>query len=444
MTASHSFPLPASADDPGLQCALQPELVAGLVQQHLTEGATLLALEPDYLRWKERDGSLVGYRAIVRHAGGEHATYVTVRTATAERLEAEAGRLLHRADESHGGLRAFAFLPQANLLLLGFPIDRMMHDLRRVVRASKVRNLVAATCPEFVPEGRRFSKSRSRCELVRYKPERRAVLRWHTGFVDASGHSTGTGSLWIRSHADEQATRTQAATVAADAAGVICPKTLGVLHERLLLERHVDGATWSPFAGQSSAAIVDRVAAALARLHDGPTPRQLQTHHALAELDLALRAAEDIARLDPELGRVARELADQLSRFVPPAAAVRLSHGDLHPGQVLVSGEQVAFCDFDRACLAPPAHDLASMIAHCVELDADQTPALSTALLFAYGRHRQAPLDLELRWWTSCILLRNATRSFRRLSPNWPRATQHLLLQAARTLSGLAAEAPWR
>ena len=57
----------------------------------------------------------------------------------------------------------------------------------------------------------------------------------------------------------------------------------------------------------------------------------------------------------PDLVRAARWLADH-----PPAPATGvICHGDLHPFNLLVDGDQVSVLDWSTALLAPRAHDLA-------------------------------------------------------------------------------------
>jgi acyl-CoA thioester hydrolase len=52
-----------------------------------------------------------------------------------------------------------------------------------------------------------------------------------------------------------------------------------------------------------------------------------------------------------------------------------LSHGDFHAGQLLVGEGSPAAIDFDRACAAPPALDLATYCAHLVDgHDGDRDP----------------------------------------------------------------------
>lgn len=442
MTTRRICPPPSEAVDPGFLQAMRTDEVASLVQAHLTHDATLLELVPDYVRWKDRDGSLVGHRATVQFGSEVVQTYVTARTAAPMRLASEAERLRHREEEDHGGLRAFAFLPERDLLLLAFPLDRAMHDLRRLCRASKLRSLVAAVCPTIVPDGLRFSKSRSQFTLVRYKPERRAVLHWQVGIVDSGKVTTSRPSIWIRCHAEAQAARTQAATEAAAAAGIRCPRTIGIAHERLAIESHVDGRTWSPLQASNG----DDFAAAarvVARLHATPPPSTLPQHHALAELDLVLIAAEDLGRLDPRLGGLARSLADRLSHDVPKATPLVFAHGDLHPGQVLLDADSAALVDFDRACAAPVAHDLATLVAQCASLDPQRGARIGRDFVAAYAAHGELPSRPDLAWWTGCAMVRNATTPFRRLQPDWRARSAALLGLAERVLERATMEGAW-
>ena len=77
----HCCPPPATAHDPGFLNALDLDRVTALVRAHVCVDAELLELRPDYVRWKERDGSLLGYRATIVHGGETHTNYVTLRTA---------------------------------------------------------------------------------------------------------------------------------------------------------------------------------------------------------------------------------------------------------------------------------------------------------------------------------------------------------------------------
>ena len=55
-------PVPATSRDAGFRQALDRALVTELVRQHLLESEQFepVDLQPDYVRWKESDGSIVG------------------------------------------------------------------------------------------------------------------------------------------------------------------------------------------------------------------------------------------------------------------------------------------------------------------------------------------------------------------------------------------------
>ncbi|MBK8097482.1 MAG: phosphotransferase [Planctomycetes bacterium] len=419
-------PLPADHQDPAFAMALDRERMLAAVRSRLAKGVAVHSLRPDYVRWKDRDGSLVGWRADVESDGQSATTWITVRTAPTERLADEAERIAHRADEDHEGLRAFALVPGADLLLLSFPLDRLLPDLRRVVRASKLRGLLEEHFPHLVPAGLRFSKSRCRMQIVRYKPERRAVLRWDVACVDAQTTVQAERTLWVRVHAESVAATARLALAAANNADVRCPRLLAAPHDRLLLESHVAGAPWSAI----DAASLPLAAATLARLHRATPPPQLPARGPLQQLDLVLRATEGLGRLRPALGRIAAAIADELTHRVPAASSPVLLHGDWHRGQVLLA-DDAGFCDFDRACSGPPALDLATFHAHEMLTSPEHADAHSDALLSAYAQHSTPPTPHELAWWQAGELIRIAMTPFRRLAADWPEVAFSLLERAA-------------
>lgn len=429
--AARVCPPPATARDAAFLAALDPTLVGDLVQRHLVAHGALVELIPDYVRWKDQDGSLLGFRAVVASKDRLAETYVSVRTAAAGRLADEAERLKHRCEELHAGMRAFALVPEVGMLLLALPIDRTIGDLRRYLQASKVRTLLANACPELIPSHLRISKSRSRHHLVRYKPERRAVLRWEMALVGAGDLREGSTTVWLRCLATPLGERSALATRLAAGADVRCPVALAVPHDRLVVESHVDGQPWGFGTVDHDLA----AARTLARLHAADDLGGLPTHGPLEQLDLALRAAEDLGRLQPELGRRAASIADQLTRRVPQPSEPVLAHGDMHRGQVLIGADGIAgLVDFDRACAAPAALDLATVLAHEVYSGVPDGIAAARRMRAEYGVHRALPGREELAWWDAAALLRTAGAPFRALRPDWQLAAAGILERAVAAL----------
>lgn len=421
-------PLPDTSREQSFRDALDRELLTQLIREHLLESGQSgpIDIQPDYVRWKERDGSIVGWRVFLGQERVE--SYVTVRTAPTERLTDNLAKIDHHQDRAHGGLKSMALVSDHALLLIAFPIDRQMADLRRLVRASKVRSLIAENRPDLVPDSLRISKSRSRLQLVRYKPERRAVLRWDLGFKDEDKKFVQGPTVWIRTLASPLPAR-DAMMRAAQTAGIRMPAVLSAPHDRLLLETNLEGSPWQP----GDHAALPNVAATLAQLHQVALPPDPPRHDRSAELELTHRAATDLMRLHPDLGKAGEAVHRALSIDGDRREETCLLHGDFHQGQVLLS-EDAGFCDFDRSCAGPAAADLAAFHAHAVAADPDNGARLGHALAEAYGAVARPPRHDDTAWWTAAALLRMAITPFRRLDPRWPDASHRLLTAAADAL----------
>lgn len=424
---SQVCPPPESSREVGFLRALDAAIVHELVQRHLRTDGSRVRLVPDYVRWKERDGSIVGWRAA---DDGSDGCYVTLRTARPDRLADEAEKLGHRMDEEKGGMRLCAVVPEYDLLLVAFPLDRQLSDLRRMVRLGKVRGLLEQHCPDLLPPGHRISRSRSSMQLVRYKPERRAVIRWDLGTVDEGGGTGGMRTIWVRIHAEPMPHR-QLVVDAAIEGCVTVPPVLARPHDRLWVEGNLQGSQWH----LGTADAIPAVAGVLARLHRCRVPAGRPAHGAVAELDLVLEAVEVHRRLGVQQGVLASAVADQLGRTMPSNGRVVLVHGDFHCGQVLVNGS-VALCDLDRAGAGPAVADLASLHAHAF-LDCGSAGAsFASDFIEACVQEGMQVTPRELAWWIAAALVRAALAPFRRLRPDWQEASARILGEASRIAHG--------
>lgn len=420
-------PAPESSREVGFLRALDESIVHGLVQHHLRTDGSRVRLVPDYVRWKEQDGSIVGWRAA---DDGSDGCYVTFRTARPDRLADEAVKIGHRMDEEKDGMRLCAVVPEYDLLLVAFPLDRQLSDLRRMVRLGKVRALLEEHCRDLMPPGHRISRSRSSMRLVRYKPERRAVIRWDLGTVDDAGGTGGTRTVWVRILAEPLPLRQQVVDAAIEGC-VAVPPVLARPHDRLWVEGHLQGSPWEPGAVDA----IPAVAGVLARLHRCRIPAGSPAHGPVAEMDLVLEAVEVHRRLGAGQGVLASAVADQLARTMPSSSPVVLVHGDFHCGQVLVNGS-VALCDLDRAGAGPAVADLASLHAHAL-LDAGPAGAsFASDFVDACVEEGMQVTPRELAWWIAAALVRSALAPFRQLRPDWPEQAMRILGEASRIAHG--------
>ena len=95
----------------------------------------------------------------------------------------------------------------------------------------------------------------------------------------------------------------------------------------------------------------------------------------------------------PALRPRVEALLEPLRRELPAAAAPVPAHGDFHVDQLLVGDDDVAVIDFDQACLAAPALDLATYAADVVrgrDADLDAVGEVLDRLLAGYGERPEA------------------------------------------------------
>jgi Phosphotransferase enzyme family len=226
-------------------------------------------------------------------------------------------------------------------------------------------------------------------ELVRYKPGRRAVIRYPGAY----------GKL----RADRRAP-------------VTLPGAPRVLEHRpgLTVYEEMPG---TPLRECELEPWMGPVAAAMARLH--ATPADLPSHSMEAEL-ADLRAAAELATwLGFDCAGLADRLCARLAAVAPRRATI---HGSFHDDQVLVGPEGVTLIDLDSAAIGHPLLDVGHFAAY---LTAAGEEAARAAFLEACGAPREA-LVLE-----AAALLRWSSLPFRNLDPDW-RAAMARRIELAR------------
>jgi hypothetical protein len=250
-----------------------------------------------------------------------------------------------------------------------------------------------------------------------YRPGRRAVLR--------------AGDVVLKAYADDAAFR--AGVNGLRVAGGLRleggPRVHGALGElRLTVQTAIDGV---PVPRSHAGAVAPVAGSMLRALHDARVPG-LAPAPPERLLALAARAAAVAAAVAPHLERRARDLVARLEEHAPRAGALVPSHGDFNVSQLLDVGGALAAVDFDEACRAAPALDVASYAANLVggrPGDLRRAAAALAALLDGYGAR---PADLA--WYLSASLLRRAPSPFRLQKRRWPERMAAILGAAEEVL----------
>ncbi|MCK6444761.1 MAG: phosphotransferase [Planctomycetes bacterium] len=343
--------LVASFGDAALVPPTEHELAA-LAAESLFPDTRVHASRWVFARWKPGVALAAAYD--VELADGRRELVVAKRYAT-DKAEALAARERDTERAKHE-----AVLPGERLHLWAFPADRELPGAARVFELHRTAKVLRelGTLGDWV-----LRWQSSNVELVRYKPERRAVLR--IDWVVRQGSKQGPKSrlaVGARCLPVEDAACTLAARAAAERAGIgaFAPRFLGgEARTGTLFE------TWLDVRAQertdfSRSRDAGELLARLARLDPD----------ALRELPLTrpprLEGAREFLSLF-EAGRAA------LERIPSPKRRPKgFSHGDFHPDQIAFDAEGRAhLLDLDALGLGDPADDAASWIADRLAAEPD-------------------------------------------------------------------------
>ena len=346
---------------------------------------------------------------------------------------------------------------EGKTLFFTFPNDVKLVALRSLATPRRLRRFMRPYLPDHPATEWRLPQARLTTEVVRYKPERRAVMRSIARAVhEETGRREKVRVYW-RVYRDGQVAemfrRLRFLKAASASERLAVPAPLGFdpkrqvllteavegqpLGESLRTERRASAAEspWPVLAylhgprahtqAESPVSAVQRTAAALAYLH-GLADSRLPSVRPEAHLAHALETANMLAALSPELGREAGQIRARLQQTMPDMdGAASLLHGDFYHDQVLVTDERIGFVDFDRSHMGSRLEDVGNFLAHLTMSKLEgrlREPAeLADAFVGSYGRargERVSPRDLA--WWTALSLLSLSTDPFRRFEPDWP------------------------
>jgi Phosphotransferase enzyme family len=366
---------------------MRPDPALGPVATALSGGAVadLIGAErclPRYAKYRPGRRLQVLYEL----DGGDLAHLTMLPPARAERLWAHvaASGLLERVP---GGARR---VPELAGVLQRYPVDVRLPGLVEASVAS---------------------------ELVRYKPGRRAVLRYR---LDGR-------AVYGKLRADDAGAGHVALGHALLERGIATPAPLRYeANLRMTVHSEAPGTRLSDLEGDELTAWMEPVAAALARLHGANVPG-LPAHSPEQEIDELRAAAGTAAALLPHRRAEIGALADRVAAALAAArrATPATIHGSFHDDQVLVGDAGVVLLDLDSAAIGDPLLDVGHFASY---LSASGQTTARAAFLDAYGR--EAPL------FEAAALLRWSSLPFRRLEPGWPARMERRLELAAARLDG--------
>lgn len=418
--------VPALGDLAPLLDAAAP---AALLAPHLGEGVLIEDCRPSYIRYRPGRSLVVQYDLTLRTAAGPARRTAHLRLfpdgraerrAAGERLTGLAALVVGR--EPRPPWRTVAHLPEHRALLQVYPVD---HDLPFLARAQDPATVAALFARAgALPPGVALGDP----ELVRYKPGRKALLRYPT--------SDGR-RLYVKLHSDDRAGRLAAQTKALVDAGVATPAVLLAEPGHGLIS-HAEYAGTALLALRGTAGFREAMrpaGAALRALRSVPVP------HAPAHTpdDEARRVASNaawLAHVLPHLAPRAAHLREAITAGLARLAGEPATgHGDFYDDQlVLHPGGGLTLIDLDELRTAHPGHDVANMLAHLRRAGRHDAHREFAHDAVAHGPSTAA----ELAVLEAAALVTHAPGPLRRVEEDWPAGIERIVALAEDALAEAA------
>jgi hypothetical protein len=300
--------------------------------------------------------------------------------------------------------------------------------------------LAAAADADLVRRRLRPRTAKVTVEPMRYRPRRRAVLRYRLDngrvlFGKVVKPARGRRLLGLADALRPTGLRLALPAGRVAPGALVLPWLPGTSLRDLLLT----GGVLPP---------PERIAALSAELHRrcSPLSGEFAADRSAARRRVdpgtALCAAQVVARLLPGEGCAAGRVAEAVIGWAEEAEPSEewVVHGDLYENQVLVDGDSLGLIDLDDLGRGDPLLDAANFCAHLLVLGA--SGSLRAAVILRYREELRTAfcrvLDADpaaLAWREAYCLLRLVSGPFRVLHPEWPRRMADRLALATEVLA---------
>lgn len=433
---------------PGLADMLNADKVRLILKEKLTDVAgAITGCQISYIRYKPLTNCIVAYSLTYKSEHSDVAReilcYAKIHTDSDFKNAAEKAKS-HRWMEIDP-LPATLILTEFNAVIYFFPNDSIIDGLRLLSDPKKIQRILYEHYDKYPEKEWRISDRRLKFTPVRYKPERRAVLRCRTKTVNRQTGKKSPLEFYLRIYADERGAdvyEIQRALYESSRAGknLGIPKPITYLSDRrALLMESVHGKTLIDCIDDKDGSYVAETARALAALH------------ALKQINLPAKrpgefrgeimdAAEMIKTIFPEEMELVNHLTEVLIDNIKMTTQHGPVHGDFHYGQILNDKKTISIIDFDRAYLGDGLADVGNFIAHMKFLRLsgriDDDSVLAETFLSEYAKMSGRDFrSKEIDSWTAYHLFMLAVGPFRSLEHNWKRQIGNILKECSKILN---------
>ncbi len=435
--------------------------LGAVLQEVLIDATTTNAtiLRCTRVHHRQRDGlrGATQYNVDVGHSSGKSTVRALVTTLSLGGNRTR--RLWHQLVQSgraeiidESGLRAFAFVPERDLLVQVFPHDARLPALQQLVPAPSP--VIAAVLDQ--DRARTFSGTGGWTGAsVRYRPEMRATVQLEYLATDETPQPAGSRYFAKVYREPEKAQRASTVQAALFQAGDPGSSMLQVARSlpldlalNTLLTQAVPGVSLEQWLqrGEDLDHALRATARALADLHRLPVSAPARP--IAMELAQAREAGDLIIEADPDLAPLVTDILGPISDALQNAP-IGFIHGDLKPEHVVVgeAADVVSVLDFDLCAAADPILDIAHFLAFLgkpsphARAQTSQTLSPGQVFLDAYFTHAPDEGRVRIGCYHAIAALHRAAGLFRNPGEDAGEQAAAVLDEGLRYLSGDVDEA---
>lgn len=441
--------IPDDARLPGLALLLRPGRFLELLgSRDCGQVSKASRAEITYLRYKPGTNCLVAYEITYRGSSGNGSEkcllYAKLYTSR------DFANALEKANHTQWielpGRPPMLPLSDEQAIIYFYPNDCLIDGLRILAEPKKLQRLLYEHDPRFPAADWRISDRQIRLTTVRYKPERRAVVRIRVKAKNRTSGDKRRVAVYARIYADDRgepafALQRRLHDFAASSNRVIVPTPIVYVAERrLMLMEAFEGDILLNRIHAGDREAIMTAAAALAELQsydDSSVP--LKSFDSL--LEDAAATGELLCHVVPEMLDETEEIMARLGTYRCAFGQDRVGfvHGDFYHGQVIVQAHRAAIIDFDRSYFGEVAADAGNFCAHLRLLEIDSRVSgraqIEQDFLAAYQDTTGRKLgETSLRFHTAHGLFLLAVGPFRRMEAGWRDKTKLILDKCLRIL----------
>lgn len=436
---------------PGLSLLFDMPRVTEILMQNLIDSKLdILACEGKYLRYKPSTNCIVAYSAKCAGNKGEEPFDLMFygKCYSSEDFPVATEKAKTHQWEKTQGFNPVIVLPDDNVIFYVFPNDCEMKELVTVTDARKIARMLYEI-NGFLPRKEwRISDKRLCLDVIRYKPEKRAVVRISSRAKSRSDQTKKPFTVYLRTYSDDRGRsvfhRMQDLNQALKShPEVIAPHALFYIEDKRYL--FTEGLDGRPFIELLSEAdkfdFTAKAARALAALHQLNNV-ELLTRSSEDLMSDAKATAETLQLILPEMSVVVKHILNRLQQLFSSSGSTQTGfvHGDFHSGQLLIQENATVVLDFDRSFRGEALLDVGNFYADLTIQGRHHrwkdTQAQIDSFVNSYVKSVGHSIDRErLKLWIGYGLFMFAVYPFRSMNPSWKTSVAATLAESERILS---------